>query len=294
MTRRGWLLFLTMSVIWGVPYLMIKVAVHDLDPVVVAAGRTTLGALLLLPIAVARRSLAPVFRRWKWLLAYTIAEISGPWVLLGHAETQLSSSTTGLLVAMVPLVAAVILWVTGHDRLDRRRILGLAVGFAGVAILVGLDIRGDLLSVGAVLLVSVGYALGPILINRKLADLPPIGVVTASLAVAAVLYWPFVPFLWPTHTVHVNALLSVLGLAVICTAIAFLLFFALIAEVGPARSTVITYINPAVALLLGVLVLGEKFTVGMAIGFPLVILGSVLATAKARVKAPLAEPVAAG
>ena len=282
MTRRGWLLFAAMSAIWGIPYLLIKIAVTDVDPLVVAFGRTLIGALLLLPIALYRRALGPVFRRWKVLLLYTVVEISGPWLLLGHAETRLNSSTAGLLLAVVPMIAAVILTAMGHDRFDARRVAGLLIGFTGVAFLVGLDIHfDDLIAVGTMMLVAVGYAVGPIIINRRLSDLPPIGVVTASLIVAAVLYAPFTALIGPVH-LTAEAAWSIAGLGVVCTAVAFLGFFALIAEAGPARATVITYINPAVAITLGVLLLGEPFTAGMAIGFPLVILGSVLATARVR------------
>ncbi len=293
MTRRGWLLFGALSVIWGVPYLMIRVAVEDLDPVFVACGRTLIGALLLLPIALYRKSLAPAFRRWKILLVYTLVEISGPWLLLGHAEIRLNSSTAGLMLAVVPLFAAIILTVLGQDRLDARRVVGLLIGFAGVAALVGLDVHtGDLLSVVFVLLTAVGYAIGPIIINRRLGDLPPMGVVTGSLIIATVIYLPFAVWLRPSH-IPADAGWSVVGLAVICTALAFLVFFALIAEAGPARATVITYINPAVAIVLGVIVLNEPFTTGTAIGFPLVILGSIMGTAKSRPRkvAPASEPV---
>jgi len=287
-------LFIALSVIWGVPYLMIRVAVTDLSPVVVAGGRTTLGALLLLPLALFRHELGPAFRRWGVLLVYTTVEIIGPWLLLGMAETRLNSSTTGLLIAVVPLIAAVLVTALGDDRLDRRRIVGLLIGFAGVAALVGLDIRvDDLLSAGFVFLAAVGYAIGPIIINRRLSDLPAIGVVTASLIVASVVYLPFVIWRFPDR-VPADAAWSMVGLGVICTTVAFLVFFALIAEAGPARATVITYINPAVAILLGVLVLNEPFTVGTAIGFPLVIVGSILATARTRAKAAAAassEPV---
>ena len=222
MTRRGWVLFGALSVIWGVPYLLIKIAVTDVDPVFVAFGRTLVAALLLLPIALYRRALMPVFRRWKWLLVYTVVEISGPWFFLGHAETTLNSSTAGLLLAVVPMIAAIILTATGHDRFDSRRILGLVIGFAGVACLVGFDIQfGDLMSVGAVMLVAIGYAIGPIIINRRLADLPPMGVVAASLIVATVLYAPFAVWQWPER-ITAPAAWSIVGLAVICTAIAFL------------------------------------------------------------------------
>ncbi|MCM6778611.1 DMT family transporter [Nocardia sp. CDC159] len=289
MTQRGWVLFLVLGVIWGVPYAMIRVAVRDFDPVVVAGGRTAIGALLLLPIALYGRSLGPVLRRWPWLVVYTLVEITGPWLLLGHAETKLNSSTVGLLVAAVPLVAVVLIMALGHETFDSRRLVGLLIGLAGVVALVGLDVDlSDFGAVAAVAVTAMGYAVGPIIINRKLADLPPMGVVTGSLILAAVIYAPFALWRWPER-ITAAASWSVLGLAVICTALAFLVFFALIGEVGPARATVITYINPAVALAIGVSLLDEPLTAGMAIGFPLVIAGSILGTAKARARA-VAEP----
>ena len=272
----------------GHPYLLIKIAVTDIDPLIVAFGRTALASVLLLPVVLYRRALTPVLRRWKWLLLYTVVEISGPWLLLGRAETRLNSSTAGLLIAVVPMIAAIVLTVTGHDRLDRRRVAGLAIGFAGVGALVGLDIHlDDLSAVGALLLVAIGYAIGPIIINRKLADLPPMGVIAGSLILATVIYAPFTVPVWP-DAITAPAAWSIVALAVVCTAAAFLIFFALIAEAGPARATVITYVNPAVAITLGVLVLDEPLTIGMAIGFPLVIVGSVLATSRRTI--PAAEP----
>ncbi len=278
MTRRGWLLFGTLSLCWGIPYLFIRIAVTELDPVVVAFGRTALGALLLLPFALRSRALAPLRAHWRWLLLYTGLEIVGPWVLLGHAETRLSSSTTGLLIAMVPIVAAVILTATGQDRLGPRRVAGLLIGLAGVALLVGLDVHvEDFVAILQILGVVIGYAIGPIIISRQLADLPPLGVITASLLIAAVVYAPFAVVLRPA-TVSPAAVGSVVVLAVVCTAVAFLVMFALIAEAGPARMTLITYVNPAVAIGLGALVLGEPITTGLLLGFPLIIVGSVLGT----------------
>lgn len=292
MSKRGWILFLSLGVLWGMPYLLIRIAVAEFDPLVVAGTRTLIGSLLLLPIALHRKELAPAFRKWKWLLAFTLVEITFPWVLLGHAETKLNSSTAGLLIAAVPLIAAVIITRLGHEKLESRRLFGLGLGFAGVALLVGLDIDlSDFGAVGATLLTAVGYAIGPIIINRKLNDVPALGVITASLILATVIYLPFAPALWPDHF-HVTAAWSVVGLGVLCTAAAFLVFFALIAEVGPARATVITYINPAVAIILGALVLKEPLTLGMAIGFPLVILGAILGTTRSRkVIPPVAAPL---
>ncbi|MGV1007269.1 MAG: DMT family transporter [Dermatophilaceae bacterium] len=280
MSRRGWALFVTLGLCWGIPYLFIRIAVADLDPLIVAFGRTALGALLLLPLAVRRHAFEGLLGHWKPLLVYTTVEIIGPWFFLGHAETRLNSSTTGLLIAMVPIAAAILVTVTGHDRLSRRRVLGLALGFVGVACLVGLDVQGEEAgAIGAVMLVVLGYAVGPMIIARRLGDLAPVGVVTASLVIAATAYAPFTPLVWPQR-LTVPAVASVVVLAVVCTAVAFLVMFALIAEVGPARMTLITYINPAVAIILGALVLNEPLTLGLAIGFPLVILGSILGTSR--------------
>jgi len=282
MSKRGWILFLSLGLLWGMPYLLIRIAVQEIDPLVVAGMRTLIGSMLLLPIALHRGALRAAFRQWKWLLAFTVIEMSVPWVLLGHAETRLNSSTAGLLIAVVPLFAALIVTRLGHERLEPRRVLGLVLGFAGVALLVGLDIHlTDLLAVAATIVVAVCYAIGPIIIDRKLSDVPAIGVITASLMLATLIYAPFAPFLWPAQF-SASAAWSVLGLGVLCTAAAFLVFFALIAEVGPARATVITYVNPAVAIALGALVLHEPLTIGMAIGFPLVIAGSILGTMRVR------------
>jgi drug/metabolite transporter (DMT)-like permease len=168
MTRRGWILFIVLGLLWGMPYLLIRIAVGTIDPLVVAGSRTLIGALLLLPVALHRNALGAAFRHWKWLLAFTVIEMSVPWVLLGHAETRLTSSTAGLLIAVVPLFAAGIISRLGHERLESRRLLGLGVGFAGVALLVGLDIHfSDLPAVLATIVVALCYAIGPIIIDRS-------------------------------------------------------------------------------------------------------------------------------
>ena len=284
MSRRGWLLFIAMGVIWGIPYLLIKVAVSDLHPAVLVLLRTLIGALLLVPWAASRGALRPLLPHWRAVLVYTAVEVAIPWLLLSDAERRLSSSLTGLLVAAVPSVGALLFWLmrTG-ERIDVRRIAGLVVGFLGVAALVGLDVSfRDFGAVGEVLIVTVGYALGPMIISRNLKDLPPVGVVAASLALSGLVYLPIGLLQLPAAIPPVPVLLSVLILGVVCTALAFLLFFALIAEVGPARATVITYVNPAVALLLGVLILSEPFTFGAGAGFLLIVLGSYLATVRSR------------
>ncbi len=285
MSRRGWLLFVAMGVIWGVPYLLIKVAVEEISPSVLVLGRTLLAGLLLLPVALMRGHLRGLQRAWLPILAFALVEIAGPWLLLGVAEQRLSSSLTGLLLASVPLVAALLAWLgagrwsPADDRPDVRRVLGLLVGVAGVAALVGFEVgAGDAWSVVAVAGVSICYAIGPVILSRWLSDLPGLGVITVSLLVTALIYLPIGIAQVPDEMPSAKVVWSVIGLAVVCTALAFVVFFELIAEIGPSRATVITYLNPAVALLLGVAILDEAFTVATAVGFTLILAGSVLAT----------------
>jgi drug/metabolite transporter (DMT)-like permease len=279
MSRRGWLLFATMGVIWGVPYLLIKVAVATLTPASLVFWRTTLAALLLVPVALARGQARPLLRHWRALLVYTGAELAVPWLLLSNAERRLSSSLTGLLIAAVPLVGAVLGWLTGGERLGPRRIVGLVVGLVGVGALVGLDLSGgDAFALIQLAVVAIGYAVGPFVLARYLSDTPGLGVVAASLALTALVYLPAGLLQLPRHWPPAKVVGSVVLLAVLCTAAAFLIFFALIDEVGPVRATVITYVNPAVAVALGVVLLHEPLTGGILVGFVLVLTGSVLAT----------------
>jgi drug/metabolite transporter (DMT)-like permease len=285
MTRRSWALFAAMCVIWGVPYLLIRVAVRDFSPGTLVFARTAIGGLVLLPFALTSGGFGPVLQRWRWLLAFTVIEIGVPWLMLSDAERVLSSSLSGLLVAAVPLVGVVVARLAGVDERGggALRYLGLLSGLAGVVFLLGLDVGQA--RVGALVemaLVVIGYAVAPVIMARRLSDLPSIPVVAASLLLTAIGYLPYAVLHWPT-SISADVAWSVAGLGVICTAVAFVLFFALIAAIGPARATVITYVNPAVAVLLGVLLLDEDFTLGIAIGFPLILLGSVLAARRVRV-----------
>ena len=280
MTRRGIALFALMSVIWGIPYLFIRVAVAEISPATLVFARTAIAALILLPLAVLRTDLHPVLARWRWVVAFAAIEIAIPWVFLASAEQQVSSSLAGLLIAGVPLVGAVIAIATGgSDRLGRTGIVGLFVGMTGVAAIVGGDFAAS--SVSALLkllVVVVCYAVGPAILARRLGGLSSLGVMGVSLGLTALVYAPFAALQWPSVTPSQDVLVSIAILAVVCTAAAFLAFAALIAEIGPVRATVITYVNPAVAAVLGAAVLGETLTIAMGIGFGLVIAGSVLAT----------------
>ena len=291
MSRKGWLLFITLCVAWGVPYLFIRVAVRELPPPALVLLRTAPAALLLLPFALRRGEIRRVLRAWPWVLAYTVVELCIPWLLLAHAEQRISSSLAGLLIAMVPLIGAVLYRVFGvADHFDARRLAGLFVGFAGVVALVGLDIAGsDVLGIVETLGVAFCYAMGPVIISRRLSHLPAIGVITASLVVTAVVYSPAGIATMPS-SISAETIGSVAVLSIVCTVLAFLVFFALIREVGPARTTVITYVNPLVAVLLGVALLSEPFTLGIAVGMPLILLGSVLGTMPSLRRAQVPPP----
>src|SRR3989475_12428220 len=242
-----------MCVIWGIPYLMIRVAVRELAPVTLVFLRTGLAAALLVPLAARQGELRPLLGHWRPLVAYTAVEVALPWLLLGHAETRLTSSLTGLLIAAVPLVGALIVTLSRERaRLGRRRWFGLLVGIVGVSAIVGLDVgQINLVALGEVAVVAVCYAVGPLILARRMGRLPALGIVAASLALSALVYAPLAATNWPTTFPSAHVVESVVGLAVVCSA-AFLIFFALIREVGPLRATVITYVNPAVAAVLGV------------------------------------------
>ena len=279
MSTRGWLLFAALGVIWGIPYLLIKVAVAEIEPATLVLGRTAIGTALLLPIALVRSDLRVLRPHWRLLVLYTFVEVIAPWFLLSHAEQRLSSSLSGLLIAGVPLVGALLAWATSHDdRPDAWRWAGLAVGFVGVGLVVGFNVAADdLIAVGEVGLVVLGYAIGAMLIAR-LRDVPTIAVIAASLALAALVYLPIGIAQRPLVMPSLQALGAVAVLGIVCTALAFIVFFALIREVGPNRATVITYVNPAIAVALGVWLLSEPFTPSIAAGFGLIALGSFLGT----------------
>jgi drug/metabolite transporter (DMT)-like permease len=290
-TRRAAVLFLSLGVVWGIPYLLIKVAVDEVSPAQLVLARTALAALLLMPIALAKHAVRPVLRHWRWLLVFVVVEIAVPWVLLGSAETRLPSSTTGLLVAAVPLAGLAIAFVTGRaERLTPLAWAGLVLGIVGVAALVGFDVSGsDLGAVAEVGVVVIGYAAGPAILARPLQGLPGIGIMASALTITAVVYVPVVLLTdgAPGALPSAKVVWSVLTLAAVCTAAAFMLLFALVNEVGPVRATTITYLNPAVAVIAGALVLGEPVTVWTVVGFVLVVTGSYLVNRGGRPHAPV-------
>jgi drug/metabolite transporter (DMT)-like permease len=278
MTRRTWVLFAAMSLIWGVPYLLIREAVAEVSPAVVVFARTAIGAVVLLPFA--WRGLRSVWEhRWP-VLAFALLEMVGPWFLLSDAERHITSSLAGLLIAFAPVLALVVARTIGLERrIGGLRILGLVVAVTGVALLGGggMEAAGPW-PVVEMLLVAVGYAVAPQIAAVKLRDVPALPMTAVCLSIAALVSAPFAALTWPAETPSGTALGSLALLGLLCTAVAFLLFFRLIAEAGPARATAIAYVNPVVALALGVSLHGDPLTALIGVGAVLVLAGTFMAT----------------
>lgn len=274
------MLFCAMSIIWGIPYLLIKVAVEGLSVPVLVFARTAIGALVLIPLTLRRSAWAPVRRHWKPVAVFAFFEIIAAWLLLSDAEQQFSSSLTGLLIAGAPIVAALLDRLTGgRQPLTAKRVAGLAVGLGGVAVLAGPELTGgSAWPVTQVLLVAVCYAIAPLVAARYLADVPTMPMTAACLAFAALVYAGPAAATWPDAVPSVRVIVATALLGVVCTAAAFIVFFALIREVGAPRALVFTYVNPAVALAAGVLVLSEPVTPWHLVGLALILTGSVLST----------------
>jgi drug/metabolite transporter (DMT)-like permease len=279
MSRRGVILFLALSTIWGLPYLMIRVAVREVDPATLVFLRTAPAALLLVPFAWRAGAFKALTGRWAWVVAYAVIEFGVPWLLMSTSEQHLTSSVTGMLVATVPLLAVIVAKITHPDeRFGPARLTGLALGALGVGLLVGFDVAGsNWVWIAAMGVVAVGYTIGPVIISLRLQGIPGIAVVASSVSFIALAYAPFGLTHLPAH-VSWNVVGAIAVLSLVCTAAAFLIFFELIHEVGPSRTVVVTYPNTAIAVILGIVVLSEPLTTGLLFGFPLIIVGSILAT----------------
>ena len=282
-TRRALFLFAAVGVIWGTPYFFIKIALEELAPHELVFLRCALAGILMIPLAIKRGAFRSALPQLRWVLLFAVLEMAGPWWLVAHAEERISSGFAGLFIATVPLIGLFVAYVMGdHHAFAGRRIMGVVLGLAGVTALVGLDTFGghvDALSVSQLFLVAIGYAVAPAMASVKLAKVDSIGTITISLLTVAIIYAPFaIPSLLDGPAPSANAVGAIVGLGLLCSVIAFILFFQLIDAVGPSRATVVTFINPAVAVLLGALILSEPLTTGTLVGFPLVLLGSWLAT----------------
>jgi drug/metabolite transporter (DMT)-like permease len=295
MSRRAWFVFAAVSVLWGIPYLFIKVADdHGMPPLLLAWGRVALGAAVLLAVSWRAGTLPSLRGSGRWLLAFAVLEIAIPFPMIALGETRVASSTAAIVIAAVPLIIAVLtLRFEPSERVAGARLLGLLVGFLGVAALVGIDVSGgggELLGVGAILLAACGYASAPLILKRHLVELDPIAVMAACLTIAATILTPFAAIDLPRAHPSAGALASVVVLGLLCTALALVLMAILIGLAGPARASVITNVNPVIALALGIVFLAEEPGAGTLVGLALILLGSWLATAGPK---PEAEPAAA-
>jgi drug/metabolite transporter (DMT)-like permease len=283
MSRRGWIAFAALSVIWGIPYLFIKVAVDDgVSPFFLSWARLVLGAALL--FALVPRQGFEMLRNGPrvWILTYATVEMVGPFPLIAAGEQHVDSSIAAIVIATVPLIIALLALRFDHtERPTRTRMLGMLIGLAGVIALVGIDLSGEsteLVGAGAVMLAAVGYAAGPMIIKRHLLEYDPRATMAASLAVASVLLTPAGLLTIPESVPPADAVTSLVVLGVFCTAAAFVILMVLVSEVGAGRASIITYINPVIAVALGVIVLSESPGAGAIAGLLLILAGSWLAT----------------
>lgn len=292
MSRKGLVLFLIAGIAWGIPYFYIRIAAEEFSAPMIVFARTVIGAAVLLPLAFRRNSIRPALKAWKYVLLFAIIEMMIPWFILSTAEAgsppHINSGLAGLLIATVPFFAIFIGYFYMKDKsvFHPKTIFGLVIGFIGLILLVGIDAFNghvELLWVGIVMIAALGYAVAPAIISKHASDVPSEGVMSISMAIVAVVY--AVPALLnPYHpgvtSASFDGWFALAMLGVVCSAIAFVVFFALMKEIGSTRATLITYMNTLVAILLGVLFLNEPLTLGMIVGVPLVIAGSYFATRK--------------
>ncbi len=287
MSRRGWFLFILVGFLWGIPYLFISIAVDPEDgfsPATVVFLRTAIGAAILLPLALKQRQLIAAIKGWRYVAFYALLEMIGPWILISTAQQKISSGLAGLLVASVPIWATIFASMKGDKTVwHHKRLMGLVVGFIGLIAVVGIESltgSADPLSIMMILLASIGYAYAVMMVQSALPTVSAIAVNGVAMAMTALFYLPLTVLQWPAHDVSGAAIASIIGLGVLSTGAAFVAFFALAKIIGVARGSLVTYLNTAIAVVLGVIILNEPLTVGIMIGLPLVLIGSYFASRK--------------
>lgn len=287
MSRRGWVLFLLTGLLWGVPYLFIKVAVdpdNGFSPAAVVCLRTAIGAAILIPWSLHQKTLGAALRGVKYVVPYALLEMIGPWILIGTAEQKISSGLAGLLVASVPIWATIFASMKGDKSVwHHKRLFGIIIGFIGLIAVVGIEsITGsaDPLAIGMVLLAAVGYSYAVMFVQSGLPGVSGVAINAVAMAFTALFYLPFTIAQWPEHHISEGAIRAIVGLGVLSTGIAFAVFFTLADIIGVARASLVTYLNTAFAVVLGVLILGEPLTIGIILGLPLVLVGSYFASRK--------------
>jgi drug/metabolite transporter (DMT)-like permease len=284
MSRRNWFLFIFVGFLWGIPYLLIKVAVDELSPAVIVFSRVAIGSLILIPMAMRLGSLMPAIKAWRYVIPYAIGEMVGPWFLITAAEEKMSSGLAGLLVATVPIWATLIASMHGDKTVwQSKRLIGIFIGFIGIVLVVGIESfsgRQSIVAIFMILVAAIGYAWAVTMVTTKIPHIEPISINAVAMVFTMIVYLPFFILHAPEKTPSIEALGSVIILGIFPTAMAFILFFQLIKDIGTARGSLVTYLNTAFAVLLGVIILREPFTLGIAIGLPLVLIGSYFASRK--------------
>jgi len=287
MTRKSWILFGLVGFLWGIPYLLMKVAVADIPPPLIVAGRTLIGAAILIPIAIKKNTFKDAINGIKFVIPYAVLEMVGPWILITSAEKEISSGLAGLLVATVPFFASIFSSLRGdHSVWQPKRIFGLVVGFVGIIALVGIEsITGtsNPKAIAMVILASIMYAYAVLMVTTNLPGVDGIAINGVAMGLTCLFYTPIAIATWPSNPVSTEAIAALVALGVFSTAIAFMLFFIVIVEIGVARGSLTTYVNTAVAVVLGILILNEPITLGIIVGLPMVLLGSYLASRKEKV-----------
>jgi len=285
MSRRAYFHFAVSGLFWGIPYLLMKVAVADIPPAVIVCGRVLIGAAILIPIAIHQKVLMDAIRGWRFVLPYAIFEMMIPWILITNAEKKISSGLAGLLIATVPIWSTIFASMSGDKTVwHSKRLVGMLVGFIGLIGLVGYESiigSSDPLSIAMMLVAAISYSYAVNTISQKLPDVSGIAINGLAMVITSIAYAPLMIVQFPeVSTVSTESAVSLLALGVFCTALAFISFFIVLKEIGPARASIGTYVNTAVAVVLGVLILSEPLTIGIIIGLPLVMIGSFLASRK--------------
>ena len=287
MSRRGWFLFILVGFLWGIPYLFIKVAVdpdNGFTPATVVCLRTAIGAAILIPLAIRQKQLGAAIAGIKYVAFYALLEMIGPWILIGTAEQKISSGLAGLLIASVPIWATIFASMRGDKSVwHHKRLFGIIIGFIGLIAVVGIEsIKGSAepLYIFMVLVAAIGYSYAVMMVQSALPHVSGIAINALAMALSAIFYTPWAIVQWPTHQISDGAIRAILGLGIVSTGAAFVAFFTLSAIIGVARGSLVTYLNTAFAVVLGVVILNEPFTTGMALGLPLVLIGSYFASRK--------------
>lgn len=284
MSRKGWGLFALVGVLWGVPYMFMKIAVEELAVPVIVFSRLLIGALVLIPLAFHQKTITAALEYWPYIAFYAVLEMVIPWTLITTAQKDLSSGVVALLVATVPIWATLFAHHTGDSTAAHRtRIFGIALGFIGIAFLVGFESFNDVGNIRAliqVLIASVSYAYAVNMITRKAPGASGIAINGIAMSLSALLFAPFALTHLPKTMPSTEAVMATIGLGIICTALAFWVFFLVLDEIGPARASLVVYPNTAVAVVLGIFLLDEALTLAIAIGLPMVLLGSYFASRK--------------